>query len=76
MLFFQKRNAKKELESLLFEMQQYLQNNYKDLAHETRRKLGERTEELYAAGLIDEKTAKKYRTLYEEYTTRLHGYRH
>jgi len=76
MKFFEKRRAAKELESILFEMRQYLMNNYKDLAHEMREKLGRRTEELFSAGLIDEKTAKKYRTVYREYTARLHDYRH
>ena len=76
MLFLKKRQAKKELETLLFEMQQYLANNYKDLAHECREKLGQRTEELVKAELIDEKTARKYRQIYTEYTARLHGYGH
>ncbi len=76
MLFLKKRRAKKELDTILFEMKQYLANNYKDLAHAAREKLGSRTEELLQAGLIDEKTAQKYRRIYTEYTTRLHGYRH
>ena len=51
--------AEKELDMLVFELQQNLENNYKSVAQEYRKKLGERVEELRAEGKLDEKVHAK-----------------
>lgn len=75
MLFFRSR-AVKELDALIEEMKQYLQNNYKSLAHDARIKLGERTEQLRQEGKLTEKEYKKYAAVYKTYTERLANYHH
>lgn len=75
MLFFRSR-AVKELDALIEEMKQYLQNNYKSLAHDARKKLGERTEQLRQEGKLTEKEYKKYCAVYKTYTERLANYHH
>lgn len=49
MLFFRTK-AEKELDFILQELKNFLSNNYKDKAHDCRKLLGSRAEELYAAG--------------------------
>ena len=49
MLFFRSK-AEKELDFILQELKNYLSNNYKDKAHDCRKLLGSRAEELYAVG--------------------------
>jgi len=68
--------AEKELDMIIFEMKQFLQNNYKDLAHQNRKKLLERCEALYAEGKLSEEQYKEYRAIYEKYTVMLKDYRH
>ena len=75
MRFF-KSKAEKELDSIIYEMKQFLANNYKDLAHSYRKKLLERTEELYLSGKLKEEKYKEYITVYEEYTVMLKNYKH
>lgn len=76
MLFFLKKRASAELDALIGEMKINLANNYKSLAHEARKKLGARTEELYRAGKLSEKEYRKYSAVYTEYTEMLHDYHH
>ncbi len=71
-----KSKGEKELEHILFEMKCNLENNYKDSAHNARKRLMERADALYAEGKIKEKVYQKYRLIYEEYTERLKDYRH
>ena len=71
-----KSKGEKELANLLFEMRCNLENNYKDSAHNARRRLGQRAEELYAEGKIGPKVYEKYHRIYEEYTEKLKDYRH
>lgn len=75
MRFFKSR-AEKELDAIIFEMKQYLSNNYKDLAHESRKKLQKRAEELYSLGKLKEEQYKEYMGIYEKYTVMLKDYRH
>ena len=70
------RRGVRELREIVFELEQFLQNNYKDQAHAQRKRLGERCEQLYAEGKIKEKDYLYYRRLYESYTERLKNYRH
>lgn len=76
MLFWKKRRAAAELDALIDEMKINLANNYKSLAHDARKKLGARTEQLWAQGKLTEKEYKKYSAIYTEYTEKLHGYHH
>ena len=68
--------AEKELDSIVGELKAYLENNYKDAAHDQRKKLGERCETLYAEGKLKEKAYLKYKKLYEEYTESMKDYHH
>jgi len=71
-----KSKAEKELDSIIYEMKQFLQNNYKDLAHSCRKRLLERTEVLYETGKLKEEKYKEYKAVYEKYTVMLKDYRH
>ena len=68
--------AEKELDMLVFELQQNLENNYKSVAQEYRKKLGERVEALRGEGKLDEKTYVKYRAIFEEYSEKMRDYHH
>ena len=68
--------AEKELDLLIFELQQNLENNYKSVAHEYRKKLGLRLEELHNAGSLDEKAYTAYRAVYDEYSEKMKDYHH
>ena len=68
--------AEKELDSILADLKAYLENNYKDAAHDARKKLGERCEELYADGKLKEKAYLRYKKLFEEYTVSMKNYHH
>ena len=76
MKWLARRKARKELEHLLFELKQYLSNNYKEPAHKARQRLQERTEELNRQGLFTDKDYDTYRILCEEYARKMEGYRH
>ncbi|NCA93494.1 hypothetical protein EOM82_09785 [bacterium] len=65
-----------ELEEIKKEIDINLQNNYKSVAHEKRKLLGVRAEELYQAGKIKEKDYKKYIRIYDEYTEMMKDYHH
>ena len=73
MLFFR---GVRELEGIVFELEQFLKNNYKDQAHAQRKRLGERCEELFRQGKIKEKDYLRYHRLYLSYTERMKDYRH
>ena len=68
--------AEKELDLLIFELQQNLENNYKSVAHEYRKKLGERLEVLRGEGKLDDKTYNAYRTVFDEYSEKMKDYHH
>ena len=68
--------AEKELDSILADLKAYLENNYKDAAHDARKKLGERCEALYADGKLKEKAYLRYKKLFEEYTISMKNYHH
>ena len=71
-----KSKAEKELDAILADLRGYLGNNYKDMAHDSRKKLGERCERLYAEGRLKEKAYLKYKKLFEEYTESMKDYHH
>lgn len=76
MLGLFKSAAVKELEQIVFELQQNLENNYKDAAQNARVQLGERLEALQKAGKLKEKEYRRFSVLYTEYSARMTGYHH
>ena len=71
-----KSAAVKELEQIAFELQQNLENNYKDAAQNARVRLGERLEALWKDGKLKEKDYRRFSVLYTEYTAKMTGYHH
>ncbi len=71
-----KSKGERELEAVFSSMKINLQNNYKEPAHNDRKKLGELADALFSEGKISEKTYKKYMQLYNEYTIKLKDYHH
>ena len=76
MLPWFKSAAVKELEQLVFTMQQNLENNYKDAAQQARVRFGERLQELHEAGALREKEYHRFSVLYTEYSMKMTGYHH
>ncbi len=74
--FLRKRRSTAELDDLIREMKVNLENNYKSLAHEARKKLGQRTDELYAEGKLTQSEYEKYTAIFTEYTEMLKDYHH
>ena len=68
--------AEKELDLLIFELQQNLENNYKDAAQNARIRLGERLEALWQDGKLKEKEYRRFSVLYTEYSAKMTGYHH
>ncbi len=76
MLGLFKSKAVRELEQLAFEMQQNLENNYKDAAQQARIRLGERLETLWQEGRLKEKEYRRFSVIFTEYTAKMTGYHH
>ena len=76
MLGLFKSAAVKELEQIAFELQQNLENNYKDAAQNARIRLGERLEVLWKDGKLKEKDYRRFSVLYTEYSAKMTGYHH
>ena len=68
--------AEKQLDSIIAEIKVNLENNYKSLAHDARRRLGEAVETLHDAGQLDDKLYKLYRGIYEDFTEKMKDYHH
>lgn len=68
--------AEKELDEIIAQIDINLQNNYKSMAHDARRRLGERCEALHNAGALREKEYIYYRRAYEDYTEKMKDYHH
>ena len=68
--------AVRELDAIIFEIDVNLENKYKSTAHEARKKLGVRVEELYREGKLKEKEYFHYRARYETYTQVMKDYHH
>ena len=75
MSFFRSK-AQKELDLIINDIDQYLMNNYKDLAHESRLRLERRTEELYADGKLNEKLYRAYMLKFRQYTFKMRDLHH
>ena len=57
-------------------MQNYLSNNYKDMAHEYRVKLFDFTEKYYSDGNINQKQYRHYTAIYNKYSEMMKDYYH
>ena len=68
--------GERELESIVDSMKINLQSNYKEPAHNDRRRIKERAEALYSEKKINESVYKKYIRIYDEYTIKLKDYKH
>jgi len=68
--------AEKELDKIIVDLQNYLSNNYKDLAHDSRKLLGQRCEALFSEGKLSEKDHLRYRRIFEDYTEKMKNYHH
>ena len=69
-------SAEKELDGIIAEIRINLQNNYKEPAHNARRRLGERTEELHASGKLKEDAYLRYKKIFDEFTEMMRDYHH
>ena len=68
--------AEKELDALIEQVNINLQNNYKSVAHDARRRLGERVEALHDSGALSDKLYPEYRAIYEDFTEKMKDYHH
>lgn len=75
-IMFFKSKYIKNLDYIVEELQNYLANNYKDMAHEYRVKLKDFTEEYYKDGNISEKQYRRYIAIYNSYTEKMKDYYH
>ncbi len=70
------RKIRCELEDIIKEMKMNLENNYKDLAHDARKKLYTTLELYYNQGHIKEKDYNKYKKIADEYSLKMTDYHH
>lgn len=70
------KSAKKEMEDIFNEIQINLENNYKDLAIEARKKAETRLEELKRTGELDDRFYGKLKVKMDDFTRRMEGYHH
>jgi len=73
-LDFVPSKVKREIKAQAIE--QYLMNNYKDLAHDCRKKLEQRTQELYSEGKLSEKQYRSYMLKFRKYSYKMRDYHH
>lgn len=76
MMFLFRSKAEKELDFILQELKNFLSNNYKDRAHDCRKLLGARAEELYAADKLNKAQYRSYMAEYRRYTDLMKDYHH
>lgn len=77
-LFGKKENkkSKKQIEILMNDLKLYLENNYKDLAIETRKEAISLVEIAYKQGEINEKSYRSYKQVLNEYSKKMENYNH
>ena len=68
--------AVRELEELAADMQANLENNYKDAAQDSRRRLKEKLDLFQTEGKLSAEDYRRFSVLYTEYTARMTGYKH
>ncbi len=69
------KQAKKEMEAILTELQVNLENNYKDLAIDARDRAVKRLEELKHSGELKPKEIEKISARVADYEKRMSGYK-
>ena len=69
------KEARREMETALNEIQINLENNYKDLAIKAKEQAEKRLEELHASGELSEKDYAKMKARMDEYASRMSGYK-
>lgn len=74
--FIFRSKGERELEGIVASMKINLENNYKEPAHNDRKKIKERAEALYAEGKISESVYARFMRIYEQYTIKLKDYKH
>lgn len=76
MFNFKSNKSKKEIEDIFNDIQINLENNYKDLAIDARKKATIRLQELKDAGELKEKDYTKLKAKLDDFTKRMEGYHH
>ncbi|WP_157047706.1 hypothetical protein [Cellulosilyticum ruminicola] len=71
-----KNPVEQQIEMLINDLKLYLENNYKDLAIQSRKDAIMLVEESYRGGKISEKSYAKYKEILSEYTENMKGYNH
>ncbi len=69
------KEARREMDALLNEIQINLENNYKDLAIKAKAQAEARMEELIASGELSGKDQEKIKKRMDEYAGRMAGYK-
>ncbi len=75
-MFFFRSKERKELDFCVREMKNYLANNYKDLAHQCRRLLGEKSDAYFTSGHLTPKQYHRYQAVFRHYTALMKDYHH
>jgi len=68
--------AEKELDSIITDLKQYLENNYKDQAHLMLAKLHTRACALHDDGKLKDAAFERYERIYESYAEQMKNYNH
>lgn len=76
MSLFKRNTTKKEIETLLNEIQINIENNYKNLAIKAFKDSSELIEKYHNTAAINEKTYIKYKQQLDEFSKRMVGYSH
>lgn len=71
-----KNSLEQQIETLINDLKLYLENNYKDLAIQSRREAVALVEESYEQGKLSDKSYAKYKAILSEYTENMKGYNH
>lgn len=71
-----KSPVEQQIEVLINNLKLYLENNYKDLAIQSRKDAIALVEESYKEGKLSEKSYTKYKAVLDDYTENMKGYNH
>lgn len=76
MFFKRKSHIEKNIDCIIEDMKLYLENNYKDLAIQSRKEAIVMVEESYQNKQLSDKKYGEYKTLLETYTQLMKNYNH
>lgn len=71
-----KNPLEQKIETLINDLKLYLENNYKDLAIQSRKEAISLVEESYEQGKLSDKSYAKYKAILSEYTENMKNYNH